>query len=392
MPSSILLTHQNKLLWLLKLSVFLFFILHFSPLDEKIISQVFYIGVILPTLLLIKKEDIYVLWRSPITKVLVLYLLYVSVAWLFAGKTKYLRYGLYILIFTCSVWVLLKYKLITLDNIAVYFFVLSVLGILLGFLWIYFSNGKLPYRPYFIGWMTENPIHLSSILAVSCVGWISVFLIEKKYLIATIGLLICFYLMYVFKTRTGYFALGTAFVCLLIFRLYFLDRKHLSRLFIFSGCFLIVVSVLYTFGFLDVLLDRGTSYRLVIWSVLLEQFKQCNYLLGCGYDYDVSIHYFTKNEPIVNAHSIYVSELFYSGVLGLVLLLSFIFTTLYYGIKNNLIWIYAFVAACGAFAVDGHIAVRPPRNEAWLIFWLPLVLVNVELIKTKFEQSMLEKE
>lgn len=376
--------YKLKLLWILKVSIALYLIGHFTPLDPKIISQIFYIGIIIPTLFLVKIDDIKALWRSPITKALLLYLIYVSFAWAVAGKVKYLRYAIYILIFTLSVWVLVKEDAVDLSNFATFFFCVCLLGIFSGFIYLYISNGYLPHRAWFVGWMTENPIHLSSILATACVAYVTVFCKRGMFIFALLGLLVSLYLISIFEVRTAYVALMSAFLVFVVFKTKELGEKYLKGLLIFSVFFMAIIILLYNLGYLDFLFTRGSSYRLVIWSILLEQFKNCSYIFGCGYDYDVGQHYFTDKLRIVNAHSIYISELFYSGILGLALLLSFIAVTLYYGLKHNIIWVYAFAAACGAFSVDGYIALRPPRNEAWLIFWLPLILVNVELMKAKY--------
>jgi hypothetical protein len=378
--------YKLKLLSILKVSIALYLIGHFTPLDPKIISQIFYIGIIIPTLFLVKLDDIKALWQSPITKVLLLYLIYVSIAWAVADKVKYFRYAIYILIFTISVWVLVKEDAVDLRSAATFFFCVCLLGIFSGFTYLYITHGHLPPRAWLIGWMTENPIHLSSILATACVVYVTVFCKKGMFIFALLGLLLSLYLISIFEARTAYVALFAAFSVFFMFKFSDVRKKDMKKIVIFLIFFLLLLVFLYGFGGLDFIFLRGSSYRLNIWSILLEQFKSCNYFFGCGYDYDVGQHYFTNSARIVNPHSIYVSEFFYSGVLGLILLMSVIATTLSFGLKHNLLWVYAFAAGCGAFAVDGYIALRPPRNEAWLIFWLPLIMVNVELIKTKFKK------
>jgi len=384
---STLRTYQPQLLWALKLSMALFCLGHFSPVDEKIVSQIFYIGIILPVLLLVTVDDIHAVWHSPITKALLAYLLYTSTAWLVVGESNYLRYSIYVLFFTMAVWLLLRYEQVDMDKAAIYFFIAIVLYIVAGFLYLYLSSGALPGRPFFSGWMTENPIHICSILATATAVCVVLFYQQQKILYALLTLMLSTMLMYIFETRTGYLALlffaavfiGVAFIAG--------NKQHKQRLGLFVVISIAVLGLLYFSGYLDPLLQRGNSYRFIIWNILMEKLKDCSYLLGCGYDHNIHEYYFTKTTKIVHAHSIYVSELFYSGILGIILLFLFLGHTLYYGIKHKLIWVYGFAAACAALSVDGSFALRPPRNEIWMIFWLPAIIVNMQLAKHLFDQK-----
>ncbi len=377
---------EIKLLIVLKAALFLYVLGHFTPFDEKVVSQIFYIGIIVPVLFLTRMADVKIMWQSPLIKALLVFLVYVSAAWLAVGENNYIRYSLYVLFFMMGAWLLLKQGLIDLDRLAIYFYIAATLFVLIGLGYTYLTAGEMPQRPYFRDWVTENPIHICGVLAIACIACSASLVQKGRYGLSFLVVALTAFLMFVFETRSGYLAILAAATALFLNESLRTQRIRVLQLIGLLVLAILALSLLYGAGFLDPLLKRGLSYRPAIWSALMQPFGQCNLLFGCGYDYDIGQHMFTETRAVYHPHSVYVSQLFFSGLLGLAALLLLIGTTIYVGFKSHTIWLYAFIGGCVFYTVNGYYALRPPRNEIWLTFWIAMAFVNAHYLWHRFEK------
>ena len=365
--------------WLF-MGVFLFIAAHFSAFSNKAINNVFYLAVLLPTVVLMRKAYIKDWLSSPIIRVLIVYLMYTASMWWLVGDSRPLKYSLYVLFFSVAIYQL-KVLGIFRPNVLAYFFfavcLVYVGGILLD---MYLEKGKLPYRPFFYEWHISIPIFICAVIAVSFSAAANAFYQSQRYALIVIAIAVIVWLMLLYKTRTGFAGLAVAFACFLLIQMWLLNKKGKIVLIVFFSSATCVGLYLYFSGILDPLFSRGSSYRFTIWQILWNKMELCSLLVGCGYDHDVTGYKFTKTVAMKHPHSIYIAQLFYSGFVGLFLLIGLITTTVYQGIKHNAVWLYAFITGCGVFLVDGWGLISPPREITWLLFWLPLVMVNASLV------------
>ncbi|WP_010324520.1 O-antigen ligase family protein [Marinobacterium stanieri] len=125
---------------------------------------------------------------------------------------------------------------------------------------------------------------------------------------------------------------------------------------------------------LVLMIDRFTAefVRVDIWrNVAGTMSEQCSLLLGCGnrYDFDVQAQGFHYANP----HSLWLSQLFYGGLIGVALLATCLWALYRHASQLAAFWppVFVYCAATG-FSI-GHSLLTHP-DFLWLLTWFPLAL------------------
>ncbi len=125
------------------------------------------------------------------------------------------------------------------------------------------------------------------------------------------------------------------------------------------------------------MIDRFTAefVRVDIWLNVAETMsEQCSLLLGCGnrFDFDVQAQGFHYAHP----HSLWLSQLFYGGLAGVVLLAACLWALYRHAGQLAAFWppVFLYCAASG-FSI-GHSLLTHP-DFLWLLTWFPLALSGI---------------
>ncbi|WP_276488272.1 O-antigen ligase family protein [Ectopseudomonas mendocina] len=139
------------------------------------------------------------------------------------------------------------------------------------------------------------------------------------------------------------------------------------------------------------LLSRGTSYRLEIWQLALEQIRLQPWV-GHGFDAHLALSVPGISYSFSEPHSFFLGVLYYTGVIGA------IFWILMHGAALWTCWrrrsdLYFIIAGAlvvyglgAGLAEGGGILSRP--KEHWFLTWIPLALVAALSIGRKQEHSL----
>lgn len=160
-----------------------------------------------------------------------------------------------------------------------------------------------------------------------------------------------------------------------------IDRVALKLKLISLGITLSVVAVtflslyfFYDFAFIKEMVERGANGgRLEMWQDLFARLKGCGYVLGCGFDATPeSIVHFNGKDTFFNFyHNLFLSALFYVGVLGFITLILFVLKALLIACKNQSAWFYSLIIGVICLQFEGDRLFNNP-DSIWLIFWVPL--------------------
>jgi hypothetical protein len=138
----------------------------------------------------------------------------------------------------------------------------------------------------------------------------------------------------------------------------------------------------------DQLWKRKGAGRTRIWKTVLGRMSPTDYLWGKG----LLAHDGTDHERIQFAHSTLLSSLYKGGVIALTLHLSILISTGYMSLKLIKNKIYAplllFLFALFPLTIDGRLFFAKPTPES-LLFWIPVALV---LAATQLPPNLFEKE
>lgn len=134
-----------------------------------------------------------------------------------------------------------------------------------------------------------------------------------------------------------------------------------------------VVTIIWSLGFDTALMARSTSFRPEIWHTVISKMLNDNLILGYGINSNASI----KHAQLVfdHPHSIYISTLFYGGIVGLMLFLFIVVRIFYLSLRDiqgsSIIILTLFVFGLVCLLFDGNRLVRK-IDFVWLLVWLPI--------------------
>lgn len=326
----------------------------------------------------------------------VFYLLSLS---LYYEDWKSIRRVLYILMFVFFVYSYVKEFDLKLDKL------IYSLPLLAGFLGvaylythymnngfqIYYKKGAISKTDFKLLSDYGNPIIAGlylSFLIPFCL-W-SYFSVKNKLL--SVVYYTCFYLVLIasFLTfaRTAWLASA---VSILIFFIYGLTNKKIKKtLFLILPLFLAVFFYLLNFMNLDI--KRGVTYRDQIWVEFIYNITGLKqWLFGKGLSEPLDFVKLPWGKVAIHSHSIYIETLYLTGLIGLFLMCSLLFLSLYGLVKNikdsqGLLWFAILASLSVSMFFDYSNLIHSP-NIMWLWFWFPVSIAVVCSSVNKFKSN-----
>jgi hypothetical protein len=210
----------------------------------------------------------------------------------------------------------------------------------------------------------ENPIYISSIIAISTVAVVSlVDRINKNLLLIFLAFAICALVITPLQTRASLLGLCAGFFVLL----FQMQKYKVLAGFMLAG---VVAGIFMVTG-----IDRFSSNnypRLDIWLYAYERvIGNCNFMFGCGflYDFEINLH----GRSYSQFHSLIFSQFFYGGVIGFSMFLGVLSFTLYkmYVLDSKLL--PALCASLVMLLTMRHEIINNP-DITWILLWLPIGL------------------
>lgn len=217
----------------------------------------------------------------------------------------------------------------------------------------------------------ENPI-FAALMIISGMVFVWVFHVEEYLSRRSAaarwgGLLVltalCVACVLLFQARTA--LVGFAFFLVG----YALQR----RLFVaVSAVFGVILLVLLVSGGVEILLERGFSYRLEIWEAAVQRvYDECGLLTGCGKDEHRLLGEFR------HPHSGYLSALYYGGLPSLIavgaMTVAFFLATW----RARSAWLLVALVGWGALVTETNGLITSPRT-LWVFFWIPTFMALIE--------------
>lgn len=218
----------------------------------------------------------------------------------------------------------------------------------------------------------DNPLLSSHLFGFFCAYWLSLSMTCKRRSLLWLSLpamAIMFAAVIATGSRTPLVALVMT-SCWLVFILW--NRRSLVLL----GCML-VSSAMVLMLFSKMIIERGDSFRLEIWQIVLQKIATHPWL-GHGYDATLSIDPGTGYN-LMEPHSFTLGVLYYVGIIGLLPWLFFqgraLWSSWYHRAQPLFIIASAWmVFGIGAGLTEGGGIISRPK-EHWFLLWIPLALI-----------------
>lgn len=152
------------------------------------------------------------------------------------------------------------------------------------------------------------------------------------------------------------------------------SRKKVALLLLFCA---VMAILMYLFGLSEWFLAQGWSKRDVIWLSVLSEAGD-NLWFGQGIRSDTSV--LAEGRGYGHEHNFVLAVLRYGGLVGIGLLAAVFLQAMLRGLRGHSpysrLWLLILVYGCVALLTSGKYPLSRP-NESWLLFWIPLALLWV---------------
>ena len=361
--------------------------------SSKSLSNIFYLAVALPFVILIfrKKVDLGSLFSNRTFLLVTMYLVYMFCTLFWAdsfGMPDLLKYGrrvLYVLIFL-SVTIHLTQSYPTFLQRLLVLLCWTGAIVAIATIFFYYRQHPFPNTRLFGYGLLYNPFKASSLFGVTVIAC-TYLVLQQRYVgmqLLYLGLLlVSFSYMLLAQSRSALLSLAVVMIAWLFFALLFykMDKgSHRYRLLIVLVVITVVSAVLFMVypGLFDRVFLRGYSVpRLELWGTILARVEEAPWF-GHGLTADPRAELLSGRIK-VHPHSVVIGTLLYGGIVGLLLLLAVVISTLWqaFGNTNNPIkLLLASMALYGALCIvlNGNMLIHHVK-PFWLFFWFPIGLV-----------------
>jgi len=350
------------------------FLLAFLLVDKSfIVNDFFYVGMLAPAVFSIRWRDLRNYHSEPLVNAFYLLLVYLAVSSFWSTEPDFLRYLkrlLYLYGLGLGCYLLAQRHQRHEDRIIRWWALILALSAVGAAVYFYRDHPFPEERMVGIGRL-YSPIYIPTVvLAYVAAAMLDWKCLERTWRCVLSGALVvgCA-LIYLCQSRSALLAL----MCVaIIFALLALRRQV-----VLPGLALSIVAGLALVFSPELLMERGTSFRIVIWQAALENFSHCHFLIGCGIGSESGTTWNGWYFP--HQHSIFLGWLFYSGAIGLAGYLVFIGALLFRLRQlHEYRWILILGMGLGvSLTAANHLLITPNHN--WLLLHIPFAMALAKL-------------
>lgn len=165
--------------------------------------------------------------------------------------------------------------------------------------------------------------------------------------------------------------------------------KATSKLLLCISGICILAAGSQTAGIMDTLTERGTSFRPLIWLETLRASQQ-HWLFGWGWANNFSqspvneVLAKSAGNAIVHPHSLFISSLYYGGLIGLllhILFLVMVAQVAFHAKERGLA--FGLLAAILLLTASDTYSIVTKRDYIWLIVWMPISILMTRQRRAK---------
>ena len=350
--------------------------------SSKSTNNVFYGLIALPGLFFLFKGHGNKVLKEPLAWLWLVFMLWFAVSATVFGAMEFYKPIVYVVSF-----VLIVASLVSPDFFRSKEFIRAQFWILILYIYlsaIYsWSTGQFPFgsRVALLPARLINVIYASiwlfCALALALPYWVK----AKRWVEAAAAVLLSVVAVtFVLQTRTALVGAAFLFGIWVLYGLYLRPKVVGSILLVGALILGLVVWGVHNEAWYISLWSRGDSYRGEIFKVMVGEWRNCGWTLGCGVDFYTE-QLLDGFKPIQHPHNIFVALGVYTGAPALLLFVVLMLTSLFAAWRLRDAWGMFLACALVMLNFDGSILVHSP-DELW-----PLVLMPAALILGRVSQA-----
>lgn len=343
--------------------------------SAKLTNTIFYALIALPGALFLLKAPGRGLVKEPLVIGWLVFLAWFLLPAMVAGSWQFYKHILYTLLFVLVVAALTDPQLFRRQQ-----FVRAQFWMLCGYIYVsafyswssghYLPGNRLALLPARLDNVVYTSAWLVSALGLGMPSWVR----GKRWIEGVAAVLLALVAVaFVLQTRTA--LVGGAFL-LCLWLLYGVRHKpRLTARVLLAGAVLgaAVLAIIYQQSWWHSLWARGDSYRGEILRIMLGEWQNCGWLLGCGTGFHTTA-LLAGSMPIMHPHNIFVALGVYAGAPALVLFVALMAATLVYAWRFRDAWGVFLACSLVMLNFDGSLIIGNP-DELWPLVLLPAAMV-----------------
>jgi len=358
----------------------LYFLGFFLPISAKFHNNFFYIIVLIPFVLWVRKDFLFRIFTSKVVQLSAIFTIYLAARSLFYLPEDHLKYFDPLRhLFSFAVFSVVCTEFFRRNLLFDKIKLVAIWASGWGAFWAYRFYGQHPLstRLQYVG-PTNHEILGACVYAA--VAIFAIYCKTKYRIVDYVSLSLLILVVLLSGSRGPFFSL---IVAILVASFFSKKKLLVVNFLLIAGIYLL--NCFYNVGFSRIFLATS-SYRLKIWmQVLVDSLEQNTWLFGNSL---LAPHEVNVNGTIFyHAHSGYMATYFQGGVVALAILLLLIyvcainiFNRRYTEMK--LINLALFVFALLSISTDSHMLLDAP-GEVWFYFWMPLLCIAAHEINMR---------
>ena len=300
------------------------------------------------------------------------------------GGSRYIRYTLNIILFILAFIYTQHYNQNLLEKLLLLGCAIwAVSGVIELYHFYYIQGHAISARIVGSGSLTNTL--LSSHIYGSLASFLAAYLLTKKHSANTSSLIIIGFLLlltFIIQThsRTPLLGLTAVFALLLL--------QYRNKKIIYTSAFLVVLLAAYLVFNIDLITQRGFSYRPEIWQQALNNIYNAP-IAGHGLGSKMALYIPSLKTTFSDSHNIHIGLTYNLGLIGLITWLALLGALSLFFKNNKHITLVSTGFAMLVFGVfagmteGGAFFTRP--KEVWFLVWLPIAIIISSDEKLKFK-------
>jgi hypothetical protein len=351
--------------------------------SSKWTNNLFYVLMVLPGLVFLIKERGAGLLKEPLALGWLAFILWFLVPATIAGQMQFYKHVFYVLMFVMVIGAFADPQFFRSPAfvraqfwiLALYIFSCALYSWLTGEYAVGSRVALLPAR-------LQNVIYASIWLLCALALALPVWLRERKLIEGAVAVVFSiFAVVFILQARTALVGAVFLFGVWVLYGVY--HKPRLVGGLVAMGLVVLglVFLMVHNEAWYQSLWTRGDSYRIEIFHIMVGEWRNCGWVLGCGIGFHTT-QVLDGWMPIQHPHNIYVALGLYSGGVALLLFVALMAASLWQAWRLRDVWGMYLACSLVMLNFDGSLLIGNP-DELWPLVLLPAAMILSRVLKSR---------